>query len=381
VPSPRYAQITGWGKALPVRSMHNREFEQLVDTSDEWIRARTGIVERRIAGPDETTATLGIKAARDALAVADLDPRRVDFIVVCTCTPDKLMPATAPMIQEALGATGAAAVDVNAACAGFMYGLVMASGLIAAGMYRNVLVIGADTLSRWLDWTDRSVCILFGDGAGAVLLQATDEPTGLFGSQLRADGAGAGLLHIPAGGSAFPPNLDSALFGAELTPRSLPTGGHFIQMDGAAVFKFAVRIVVDSTREVLDQANLTADDVDLFIPHQANVRIVDAAAKALGLPAEKVFTNMEKYGNTSAASIPIALCEAIEQGRMKPGDNLVMCGFGAGLTWGTAAFQWGVPSTIPATDSWRSAACATDLARRGHRAQRIAQRAVTGVMR
>jgi 3-oxoacyl-[acyl-carrier-protein] synthase-3 len=367
VPVPRYAQITGWGKAVPARAMHNREFEQLVDTSDEWIRTRTGIVERRIAGPDETTASLGITGARDALAVADLDPRRVDFIVVCTCTPDKLMPATAPMIQEALGATGAAAVDVNAACAGFMYGLVMASGMIAAGMYRNVLVIGSDTLSRWLDWTDRSVCILFGDGAGAVVLQATDQPTGLFGSQLRADGSGAGLLHIPAGGSAFPPNLDSAL-----------VGGNFIKMDGSAVFKFAVRIVVESTREVLEQANLTVDDVDLFIPHQANIRIVDAAAKALGLPPERVFTNMEKYGNTSAASIPIALCEAIEQGRMKPGDNLVMCGFGAGLTWGTAAFQWGVPTNIPATESWRTAASAVDLGRRGHRAQRIAQRAVAG---
>jgi len=354
--------------------MHNREFEQLVDTSDEWIRTRTGIVERRIAGPNETTATLGIKAARDALAVADVDPRRVDLIVVCTCTPDKLMPATAPVIQEAIGATGCAAVDVNAACAGFMYGLVMASGMIAAGMYRNVLVIGADTLSRWLDWTDRRVCILFGDGAGAVLLQATDHPTGLFGSQLRADGTGAGLLHIPAGGSAFPPNVDSAIVG------STPPGGHFIQMDGSAVFKFAVRIVVDSTREVLEQAKLTVDDVDLFIPHQANIRIVDAAARALGLPKERVFTNLEKYGNTSAASIPIALCEAIEQGRMKPGDNLVMCGFGAGLTWGTAAFQWGVPASIPATDSWRSAASHTDLVRRGHRAERIAQRAVAGAV-
>jgi 3-oxoacyl-[acyl-carrier-protein] synthase-3 len=189
----RYAQVTGWGKALPRRVMHNREFEQIVDTSDEWIRSRTGIVERRIAGPDETTSSLAIAAARDALAVADVDPRKVDFIVLCTCTPDKLMPATAPIVQEAIGATGAAAVDVNAACAGFMYGLVMASGMIASGMYRNVLVIGADTLSRWLDWTDRRVCILFGDGAGAVLLQATEQPTGLFGSELRADGTGAGL--------------------------------------------------------------------------------------------------------------------------------------------------------------------------------------------
>ncbi|HEV8633263.1 MAG TPA: beta-ketoacyl-ACP synthase III [Chloroflexota bacterium] len=364
----RYAQIVGWGKALPARSMHNREFEQIADTTDEWIRTRTGIIERRIAGPGETTATLAIQAAGRALAVANLDPGRVDFVLVCTCTPDKLMPATAPIVQQAIGATRAAAVDVNAACAGFVYGLVMASGLIAAGMHRNVLVVGADTLSRWLDWSDRRVSILFGDGAGAVLLQATDQPTGLFASQLRADGAGADLLHIPAGGSLAPSTAETLL-----------AGDHFIKMDGQAVFKFAVKIVVESTREVLDRAKLGVDDVDLFIPHQANVRIIDAAAKTLGLPNEKVYTNLDRYGNTSAASIPIALCEAIEEGRMRPGDNLVMCGFGAGLTWGTAVFQWGVPPSIPATDSWQSAASAVDLTRRRHRAQRIAQRAVEAV--
>jgi 3-oxoacyl-[acyl-carrier-protein] synthase-3 len=280
------------------------------------------------------------------------------------------MPATAPIVQQAIGATRAAAVDVNAACAGFMYGLVMASGLIAAGMHRSVLVVGADTLSRWLDWSDRRVSILFGDGAGAVLLQATDQPTGLFASQLRADGAGADLLHIPGGGSLAPPTAESIL-----------AGEHAIKMDGQAVFKFAVRIVVESTREVLDEARLGVDDVDLFIPHQANVRIIDAAAKTLGLPGEKVYTNLDRYGNTSAASIPIALCEAIEQGRMRPGDNLVMCGFGAGLTWGTAVFQWGVPPNIPATDSWQSAASAVDLVRRRHRAERIARRAVEEVAR
>jgi 3-oxoacyl-[acyl-carrier-protein] synthase III len=216
----RYAQIVGWGKSLPARTMHNREFEAIVDTSDEWIRERTGIVERRVAGPGETTASLSIGAARHALAVADLDPRRVDFVLVATCTPDKLMPATAPMVQQAIGATNAAAADVNAACAGFGYGLAMASGMIAGGMCRNVLVIGADTLTRWLDWTDRSTCVLFGDGAGAVLLSATDVPTGLLAHQLGADGGGADLLHIPGGGSAAP---SSSL--------TVANGDHFLKME------------------------------------------------------------------------------------------------------------------------------------------------------
>ena len=362
----RFAQIVGWGKSLPVRAMHNRDFERLVDTSDEWIQARTGIVERRVAGPGETTATLSAQAARRALGVADLDPRQVDFVVVATCTPDKLMPATAPLVQQAIGATRAAAVDVNAACAGFIYALVMASGMISAGAYRNVLVIGADTLTRWLDWEDRRTSILFGDGAGAVLLQATDTPTGLLSHQLGADGTGAGLLHIPGGGSQMPS-----------TPESVAAREHYIKMDGRAVFKFAVQIVVNSTREVLENARLAVSDVDLFIPHQANVRIIDAAAKTLGLTAEQVYTNVDRYGNTSAGSIPIALCEAIEEGRMRPGDNLVMCGFGAGLTWGSTVFQWGVPSSIPATDPWRGLA-ADDLDHRADRAREIAARAVAG---
>lgn len=360
-----YAQIAGWGKALPARAMPNSEFERLIDTNDEWIRSRTGIHERRIAGPGETTASLAAEAARQALAVADVDPRQVDFVMVCTCTPDKLMPATGPLVQQMIGATGAAAADVNAACAGFVYGLVMASGLVKAGMYRNVLVIGADTLSRWLDWSDRRVSILFGDGAGAVLLQATDEPTGLFASQLRADGSGAELLHIPAGGSLAP-----------TSPETVAAGGHAIKMDGQAVFKFAVQIVADSVREVTLASRMEIEDVDLFIPHQANVRIVDAAARALGLPAERVYTNIHRYGNTSAASIPIALCEAIEEGRLRPGDNLALCGFGAGFTWGTAIYQWGVPAAIPPTAPWRQAASDDRLEERARRALRIARRAV-----
>ena len=362
----RYAQIAGWGKGLPSRVMHNREFEQIVDTSDEWIRERTGIVERRVAGPGETTATLSIAAARQALAVADLDPRRVDFVLVATCTPDKLMPATAPLVQQAIGATSAGAADVNAACAGFGYGLAMASGMISAGMCRNVLVVGADTLTRWLDWTDRSTCVLFGDGAGAVLLEATDVPTGLLAHQLGADGSGAGLLHIPGGGSAAPSSA-----------QTVAGGDHFLKMEGRAVFKFAVQIIVNSIRQTLETARMTVDDLDLFIPHQANVRIIDAAAKQLGLPPEKVFTNVERYGNTSAASIPLALVDAIEEGRLRPGDNVAMCGFGAGLTWGTAIFQWGVPAAIPSTEPWQEVARAIDG--RADRAREIAMRAVAAL--
>ena len=339
-----YAQILGWGTGLPERSMHNEEFEKFMDTNDEWIHSRTGISERRVAGEGETTSTLAVKAARAALAAADMDPRRIDFILVATCTPDKLMPATAPMVQQAIGATSAGAADVNAACAGFMYGLVMATSLIASGMYRNVLVIGADTLTRWLDWEDRRTSILFGDGAGALILTATEQPTGLISHQLGSDGSGADLLHIPGGGSAAPSTRDT-----------VDQRDHFIKMDGRSVFKFAVQIVVNSTRAVLEQAGLAASDLALFIPHQANARIVEAAAKSLQLPESKVFMNLQNYGNTSAASIPIAMCDAIEQGVLCPGDNVALCGFGAGLTWGSAIFQWGIPAEIPATDEWRAA--------------------------
>jgi 3-oxoacyl-[acyl-carrier-protein] synthase-3 len=287
-------------------------------------------------------------------------------VIVATCTPDKLMPATAPLVQQAIGATGAGAVDLNAACAGFTYALVMANSMIAAGMYRHVLVIGADTLARWLDWEDRRVSILFGDGAGAVLLEASDEPTGLLAYQLGSDGAKADLLHIPAGGSAAPSTADT-----------VAAKGHFIQMEGRAVFKFAVKVIVDSTRAVLAAAGLEVGDVDLFIPHQANARIIDAAADAVGLSKERVFTNVDHYGNTSAGSIPIALCEAIESGRLRPGDNALMCGFGAGLTWGTALFQWGVPAIVPATDAWRAAS--STMNGRADRARAIARRAVEAV--
>ncbi len=286
------------------------------------------------------------------MAVADLDPRSIDFVLVATCTPDKLMPATAPIVQQAIGAASAGAADVNAACAGFMYGLVMATSLIASGMYRTVLVIGADTLTRWLDWEDRRTSILFGDGAGALILSATDQPTGLLAHQLGSDGTGAELLHIPGGGSAAPSTHDT-----------VEHHDHYIKMDGRSVFKFAVQIVVNSTRAVLEQAGMTATDLALFIPHQANARIVEAAAKSLHIPDSKVFMNLQHFGNTSAASIPIAMCDAIDQGLFRPGDTVALCGFGAGLTWGSAIFHWGIPAVVPSSDGWRAVFESLDMIR------------------
>ena len=327
-----HARITGWGKALPQRVLTNHELESIVDTTDEWIRARTGIAERRIAGPEETTASLAVRAAREAIEVADLSPTQLDLVIVCTFSPEfGGMPSTASVVQDALGATHAGAFDLNAACSGFVYGLAMAQASIAAGMHRNVLVIGAETLSRFLDWKDRATCVLFGDGAGAVLLQATDQPAGLLSVVLGSDGSGGELLTISAGGSRWPASA-----------QTVEGGQHFIHMNGKEVYKFAVTTVPGATREAVARAGLVMGDVDLFIPHQANIRIIESAAQALGLPMEKVFTNVDRYGNTSAASIPIALCEAVEQGRIKEGSKIVLAGFGGGLSWAAAVLEWSV---------------------------------------
>jgi 3-oxoacyl-[acyl-carrier-protein] synthase-3 len=331
----RYAEIIGWGKYVPPKVLHNRDLERLVETTDEWIRTRTGIVERRMAGPKETTATMAVRAAQEALAVADFNPARLEFIIVATCTPDYPLPAVACQVQDALGAGRAGAVDINAGCSGFVYALAMGTALIAAGMYRNVLVIGADTLTRILDFTDRRTCILFGDGAGAVLLHESDRPTGLLAYTLGADGSGVDLLYIPAGGSRQPASLET-----------VQNRLHYLRMNGNEVYRFAVNTVVRATQQVLKEAGLTVEDLALFIPHQANIRIIQSAARTLGLPPEKVYTNVDRYGNTSAASIPIALCEAIAEGRVKPGDYLAMVGFGAGLTWAAAVVQWGAPAAV-----------------------------------
>ncbi|MBI3973824.1 MAG: ketoacyl-ACP synthase III [Chloroflexi bacterium] len=328
-----HAQITGWGKAVPQRTITNFDLEKLMDTSDEWIRTRTGIAERRIAGPDESTLTLAVRAAREAIEAADLAPAQIDLIIVCTFSPEfGGMPSTASLVQDVIGATRAGAFDLNAACSGFIYGLAMAQATISAAMHQNVLVIGAETMSRWLDWTDRTTCVLFGDGAGAVLVQATERPAGILSSVLGSDGSGGRLLCIPGGGSRQPASIDS-----------VQAAQHFIRMKGKEVYKFAVTTVPRAIRQAIGKAGLTFDDVDLVIPHQANIRIIQSVAESLRLPMARVFTNVDRYGNTSAASIPLALCEAVEQGRVREGDKVVLAGFGGGLSWGAAVIEWAIP--------------------------------------
>ena len=329
--SQRFVRIAGWGKYLPERSMPNSELAQLVDTSDEWIRARTGIGERRIAAPEETTCTLAVQAARAALARAGLQPSELDLIIVATCTPDYAnMPATASLVQHALGApTSAGAFDLNAVCSGFLYALATGSQFVQSGTHQAVLVIGADVFTRILDWRDRSTCVLFGDGAGAVVLRPSTDPGGLLSFVLGSDGAGACSLYVPAGGSRRPTSADTV---AERE--------HYVKMQGREVFRFATRAVPESVLQALDKAGLETSDVDLFIPHQANVRIIDAAARRLKLAEGSVFSNVERYGNTSAASVPVALCEAIEAGLVHAGSTVVMSGFGAGLSWATAVWRW-----------------------------------------
>lgn len=341
----RYAQIIGWGYAVPEKVITNQDLEQIVETSDEWIRTRTGIEERRVAAdPKETTATLATTAARRALEVADLHPSKLDLIICSTSSPEHIFPSTASIVQDAIGAVNAGAFDLSAACSGFVYALSMARGHILAGDAEYVLVLGAETLSRVVDWTDRNTCVLFGDGAGAVLIAASQVPGGIIATELGSDGSGADLLTIPAGGSAMPASLET-----------VSSGNHFIKMDGKAVFRFATRVMADATKSVLERAGLTPEDVDLVIPHQANLRIVqNSVLKQLKVPEDKVFVNLQKYGNTSTASIPIALCEAIQAGKVKPGDKLVFVGFGAGLTWAACAIQWSVPTEAAATDWWKN---------------------------
>jgi 3-oxoacyl-[acyl-carrier-protein] synthase-3 len=312
----------------PQRVMTNEELESLVDTSDEWITSRTGIKQRRIAAPGESTSSMGIEAAKIALSRAELTAADIDLVICGTATPDFQFPATACLIQDALGVEGGA-FDLEAGCTSFMYGLSIASAYVTAGIHRNVLVIGSEVLSRILDWTDRSTCVLFGDGAGAVVVSpgrfSEFQPQFVLGSE----GAGGPSLCLPGGGSRHP--------ASEETVRQ---GLHYVKMAGPEVFRFATRVVAESTHEVLQRAGLRIDDIDLFIPHQANTRIIDAAVRRLQIPPDRVYINIDRYGNTSSASIPIALFEAEEAGRLTPGDTVVMVGFGAGLTWGAGAMQW-----------------------------------------
>lgn len=323
-----YSVIKGVGHAVPPRILTNAELERMVETDDEWIVQRTGIKERRITDAETATSDLALAAARMALDNAGVAPEDLDLIMVATVTPDHAFPATACLIQRELEAWGAAAFDLEAACTGFLYGLSIADQFIRTGTYRTILVIGAETLSKITDYTDRNTCILFGDGAGAAVLQAGDEP-GLMAVEIGADGRGGELLVLPAGGSRHPASAET-----------VAGHQHFIQMAGREVFKFAVRIMEESSQRVLSKAGLTAGDIDLLVPHQANLRIIDSACKRLAVPLEKVFVNLDRYGNMSAASIPVALSEAASQGQIRTGDHILVVGFGGGLTWGAAVIKW-----------------------------------------
>jgi 3-oxoacyl-[acyl-carrier-protein] synthase-3 len=326
-----YSAITGWGMKVPERVLTNADLERMVDTSDEWITSRTGIKERHVVSAGETTSTLAIAAARQALERAGLEGKDLDLIIVATVCPDYRFPSTANLVQHALGAQ-CGSFDMQAACSGFLYGVSVAHQFVANGGAKHALVIGVETLSQIIDYQDRATCVLFGDGAGAFVLSASDEPGGLLGFTLGSDGARPDLLWIPTGGSAEP-----------ATEETIRQRRNFVQMNGSEVFKFATRIMGTAMEEALANAGMTASDMDLFLPHQANLRIIEAASKRLNLPPEKVFVNIEKYGNTSAAAIPIALCEAIDQGRVFPGAHLGMVAFGAGLTWAAAVVKWTAP--------------------------------------
>lgn len=324
-----FAAVTGWGMSVPERVLSNADLERMVDTSDEKIVTLTGIRERRIAGPNDTTVSMATVAARQALEIAGVRAEDLDLIVFATTTPDKWMPSAACMLQTELNATRAGPMDVNAACSGFVYGVAVGAQFIRAGMSKHVLIVGADTLSRYIDYKDRNTCILFGDGAGAVVLQASDTPGGVLSIDLGALPGTGELLEIPAGGVAHPATLET-----------VTSGMHYVTMQGREVFKLAVRAMGDSSLKVIADAGLQPSDVALLIPHQANLRIIDATAKRLDLPMERVFVNIERYGNTSAATIPIAICEAFERGRLKRGDITVLTAFGGGLTWASAVVRF-----------------------------------------
>ncbi len=324
----RKATITGLGKYVPPKVLTNKDLEKIVDTNDEWITSRTGIKERHIVEDDVSTSDIAYQAALEALEDSGLTAKDIDLIIVATVTPDMAFPATACLIQERIGADKAAAFDLEAGCSGFVYSLSVAAQFIETGVYQNALVIGAETLSKITDWEDRGTCVLFGDGAGAAILQAT-EKGGMLAFELGADGTGGKSLYLPAGGSLKPSSK-----------QSIEKKEHYIKMEGNQVFKFAVKIMGEASVNVLEKAGLSPIDVDLLVPHQANTRIINAAANRLKLGEDKVFINLPKYGNTSSASIPIALYEARENGLVKDGNTIVLVAFGAGLTWASTAMVW-----------------------------------------
>jgi 3-oxoacyl-[acyl-carrier-protein] synthase III len=314
--------ITGLGSNVPDRVVDNEELARHVDTSDEWILERTGIRERRMASKDEALSDVALPACRDALAQAGVEGKDVDLLIVATVTPDMAFPSTGAILADKLGASSAAAYDLSAGCTGFMYALAQAYGMVAGGLARRALVVGGDLLSRILDWEDRSTLVLFGDGAGAAVLEAVPE-RGFLGFELGADGAGGANLWLPGSGS-----------------RIFDDPAKYVKMNGREVFKFATRILVDSARSLLDRCGVGIEEVDVYVPHQANMRIIDHATKKLGVPSDRVVINVDRYGNTSSGSIPLALADAAADGRLQPGRLVLMTGMGAGLTWGSALLRW-----------------------------------------
>ena len=327
--NPPRAFIHSTARFLPERVLTNRDLEEMVETNDTWIRERTGIRERRIAPDDMTAADMGARAAMCALQKGGLQPSDVDLLIVTTATPDKWLPSTACDIQARIGALNCLAFDLAAACTGFLYALTVAEGFIAAGRGETVLIVSTEKMSSIVDWTDRATCILFGDGAGAAIVRPSTDERGILASHHLSDGNLAPLLDRPAGGSALP-----------LTPELLASGEHLVHMEGREIFKNAVRSMSQSGVRALDDAGLSADDVDIMVPHQANIRIIEATAKYAGIPMEKVYVTVDRYGNISSATIPVALDEAIEEGRISSGSTVLMTAFGAGLTWGAMAMRW-----------------------------------------
>lgn len=321
-------KFLGIGSSVPDKVLSNVDFEKMIDTSDEWIRSRTGISERRISEPEVASSDLAYEASIKALEDANIGPEDIDGIIVGTITPDFIFPSTACVLQGRLGAYQAFAFDVLAGCSGFIYALHVAKGLIQGGTAKKLLVVGAETLSKIMNYEDRTTCILFGDGAGAAVISVSETP-GILSSCLGANGDGWDLLYMPGGGSRIPTSEES-----------VKNGSHFLKMEGKEVFKEAVKALQNSSLEAIEQAGITPDDIDLLIPHQANYRIIDAVRRRLELPEEKVFSNLDRYGNTSSASVPIALDEAVKSGRLKKGDIVVFSAFGAGFTWGASVVRW-----------------------------------------
>lgn len=325
----RSVGILGTGSYVPENKVTNFDMEKIVDTSDEWIRTRTGIGARHFAAEGEATSDLATKAALKAMEAAGVTADEIDMVIVGTCTPDMLLPATACLVQSNIGAVGSAAFDIETACSSFIYGLEIARNFIATGTYNKVLVIGAEKLSSILNFEDRKTCVLFGDGAGAAILGPVEDGKGILSSELGADGSKGMVLKVDAGGSRMP-----------ATEQTVADKLHYLSMDGSEVFKFAVRIMGSASQRVIEEAGLTLDDIDYLVPHQANMRIISSAAKKLKLPLDRVHVNLTEYGNMSAASVPVALDEAIRAGKIKEGDKTVLVGFGGGLTWGACAIQW-----------------------------------------